>query len=286
MKSERGYNMVVLVMAVTVLNILVAAALPYWSTAVKRAKEEELIFRGLQYAEGIRVFQNRFGRLPVRLEELMEVEPRCMRQLYPDPMTEDGKWGLLFATAGNPQIGPDGRPVQQGGPGTPPQPGQGAQPPPAPGPDGEPAPQPGQDLTGGSGLPDGTLGVAGSGDPDEVTIGPIQGVFSRSDEESMLVWNGEEQYNRWHFTLHLVSGQFQAPAGVPAVPGSSVNPGPGVPVLSLRWVGRPLPPDIQLPGGPAPGGENLRPDGRRRTLPNTLDPPPPTQGRPDGGAGS
>ena len=58
------------VMLITVLNIVVAIALPLWSGMIRRDKEEELISRGLQYAEAIRVFQRRFGRLPVQLDEL------------------------------------------------------------------------------------------------------------------------------------------------------------------------------------------------------------------------
>ncbi|MEM7351331.1 MAG: hypothetical protein AAF657_11025, partial [Acidobacteriota bacterium] len=54
-RQSAGYNLVVLAVAVTVLNIVAAKALPMWSTMIQRAKEEELIFRGLQYAEAIRV---------------------------------------------------------------------------------------------------------------------------------------------------------------------------------------------------------------------------------------
>jgi hypothetical protein len=32
------------------MNIMVAAAIPLWRTAIRREKEEELIFRGFQYA--------------------------------------------------------------------------------------------------------------------------------------------------------------------------------------------------------------------------------------------
>ena len=94
-----GYNLVILVVLVAVMNILVAAALPVWSNVIKREKEEELIFRGLQYAEAIRVFQQRHGRLPVRLDELLEVEPRSIRQLWTDPFRDDGQWGVVMAQA-------------------------------------------------------------------------------------------------------------------------------------------------------------------------------------------
>jgi type II secretory pathway pseudopilin PulG len=243
--------MVVLVVAITVLNILVAAALPHWGTLLKRTREEELIFRGLQYAEGIRIFQRRFGRLPVRLEELVEVEPRCMRQLYKDPMTADGKWGLLFAAGGAPRPNPGGQP-------------------------GQPNPQnPGQNPPGGETDDGGTVALPPTdGDGRQVTVGPIQGVFSPSEDESLLVFNGEEQYNRWHFTLNLVT----APIGAPGQPGNQL------PNLNVRWLGRPLPGFLQQPGGQFPGtGLNplARGGNRPRPLPNTLGNPPP-QPRRDG----
>src|SRR4029078_8922696 len=44
------------------------------------------------YAEGIRLFQHRFGRMPARLEELVEVKPRCMRRLWGDPINGKQDW--------------------------------------------------------------------------------------------------------------------------------------------------------------------------------------------------
>ena len=86
-----GYTLVALVIIFTVMTILLAAVLPSWTSMIQRDKEEELVFRGLQYAEAIRVFQVRFGRYPIRLEELIEVRPRCIRQLWKDPMNDDGQ---------------------------------------------------------------------------------------------------------------------------------------------------------------------------------------------------
>jgi type II secretory pathway pseudopilin PulG len=81
--AEAGYNLVILLVAVTVLNVLVAAMLPLWSTAIRREKEEELIFRGFQYAEAIRVYRMRHGgNYPIKLEQLIETKPRCIRQLW------------------------------------------------------------------------------------------------------------------------------------------------------------------------------------------------------------
>ena len=76
-------------------SILIAAVLPLASAQAQREREAELIFRGLQYAEGIRIFRRRFGRFPNSLKELLEVKPRSVRKLWKDPMTKDGEWGII-----------------------------------------------------------------------------------------------------------------------------------------------------------------------------------------------
>lgn len=77
-----GYTLVALLVGMTVASILIAAVLPLASAQAQREKEAELIFRGLQYAEGIRVFRRRFGRYPNSLTELLEVKPRSVRRLW------------------------------------------------------------------------------------------------------------------------------------------------------------------------------------------------------------
>lgn len=257
-RGESGYNLALLMVLVTALNVLVAAALPTWTSIDQRHKEEELIFRGLQYAEAIRVFQGRFGRLPVRLEELVEVEPRSIRQLWADPMTGEQRWGLIFASAGGGQQAPD----QQGGQ---------------------------QELAGGN-APGSSFGSRSGGDRDEVTTGPIVGVHSLADGESIKVFNGAERYSEWHFTVDLIvqrmGGGGGGPGGGPGGPGSAgpgtptdangrpvqpqqgagtpgaggpagaalVQPGQPLPDLSSRWIGRPWPPDLEAATGSGPGG--------------------------------
>lgn len=192
-RGEAGYNLVVLVVALTVLSILVAAAMPLWSQAIRRDKEEELISRGLQYAEGIRVFQHRFGRLPVRLEEMVEVEPRCLRKLWKDPMTEDGRWALVFAGAEGvpppPEVQQDGRPRGRRQQPADPEPGDSLDP--------NAPPEAGQ----------------------EVAVGPIIGVRSRSQEESVLNFLGQTRHDRWIFRADTF-GQRPNVAGNPQVAAS------------------------------------------------------------------
>ena len=195
--SEGGYSMVILIMAVMAITAMTAVALPTWTSIGQREREEELIHRGLQYAEAIRVFQRRFGRYPVRLKELIEVKPRCIRQLYPDPMNEEGEWGLIFATGGN-RRGPNGRQQHQRGE---------AQ---------------GQDLAGGD------LGTLAKSDlpkssnlfnKKQQAVGPISGVYSRaSSETTFKVFMDQEQYEQWAFTVDLVSGVANSPDRPPQVP--------------------------------------------------------------------
>ena len=101
-RGAAGFSLVMVIMAVAVLNIMIAVALPKWSEMIKRDKEEELISRGWQYAEAIRVFQRRFQRYPLKLEELIKVKPRCIRQLWKDPMTASGEWTPILQNQGSP----------------------------------------------------------------------------------------------------------------------------------------------------------------------------------------
>jgi type II secretory pathway pseudopilin PulG len=244
-RSEAGYNLVILMMSLMVLNIMMAAALPKWSHVIKREREEELISRGFQYAEAIRIFQNRFQRLPVRVEELIEVEPRSIRKLWKDPMTEEGMWVLIPPGTGNemtpPPQGPDGR-NDQGG---------------QQGPDGDDS---------GEEVPDNT----GIGDKKGKTqVGPFIGVRSRSTKESILIFNGHDRYDQWQFTVEMLT-QGGGNRGNQMPPeGAAGNPGQMGLQLSTKWLGRPLPkflqPDMpqdgELPGGrpnqqPIPRGAN------------------------------
>ncbi len=99
-QAEAGYNLVILVVMITVMNIVISKALPLWSAVIQREKEEELIFRGMQYAEAIRVYEQRTGGLPTKLEQLIEVEPRCIRQLWENPMAKDGSWEIILPGQG------------------------------------------------------------------------------------------------------------------------------------------------------------------------------------------
>jgi hypothetical protein len=86
-----------LAMAVLIISLGLLIALPVWQTEVRREKEEELIFRGKQYAEGVRLYvQKNPGKFPASLKELLD--KKCIRRLYRDPFDPDGMWNVILAS--------------------------------------------------------------------------------------------------------------------------------------------------------------------------------------------
>src|SRR4026208_1450751 len=72
-KGNRGYAMAALLVAMSVMAVLMSALLPVWSHVATREKEEELIFRGKQYARAIGLFQRKFANTaPPSLDVLGE----------------------------------------------------------------------------------------------------------------------------------------------------------------------------------------------------------------------
>jgi type II secretory pathway pseudopilin PulG len=229
-RAEAGYNLVILCVAITVLNIMVAAAIPLWRTAIRREKEEELISRGFQYAEAIRVFQHRTGRLPSRLEELIEVKPRCIRRLWDDPITGKRDWvpvrvGMPGAIDPN---NPDGSGKE---------------------PDGE-GDENGEDPDGRENSP--PAGGFGATPDGNVGLGPIRGVRSRSREEAIKTLFGQNRYDQWQFTVELLA------SGGIIQEGGAGFPAPAGVRTSARWIGRPFRPGIQQPGLPGQPPPNKR----------------------------
>ena len=80
--------MAALLVGMSVMAVLMSALLPVWSHMATREKEEELIFRGKQYARAIGLFQRKFANTaPPTIDVL--VEQRFLRKKYKDPITND-----------------------------------------------------------------------------------------------------------------------------------------------------------------------------------------------------
>ena len=239
--SKRAYNLVVLTISVTLLNIWVASVLPLWSHQIQRDKEAELIFRGLQYAEAIRLFQLRNNRLPTKLEELIEVEPRSIRQLYENPMREDGRWGLI--PMGVNVSGP-GQPVQRADPNSPQQLN------PSSGLDEDPFAQDGSDSEDGA-----EPGVILSADPDDTFAAPsnvpIRGVFHPESKDAIRLFMNKSNLREWQFTADIFATMKQ---------GSPANPALATPFLAQE-IGKPWPPGV-VPQIPQPSAQPQQQQGQ------------------------
>jgi len=95
-----GYALLIVMMMATILLVSLTAALPNIYVEGQRERETELIFRGEQYARAIALFHKQFNRYPTSVKELLHTnEMSFLRRAYRDPMTKNGKWRFIHATA-------------------------------------------------------------------------------------------------------------------------------------------------------------------------------------------
>src|SRR5437667_11097777 len=87
-RAQRGYILLTLMLFITVLAIAAAAVAPSIAFQIQRDREEELIHRGVQYSRAVRRYVKKFGRYPMRVEELENTNNmRFLRKRYKDPVT-------------------------------------------------------------------------------------------------------------------------------------------------------------------------------------------------------
>jgi len=245
--SDRGYAMAALLVGMAVMTIMLSMALPVWRTAVKREREAELVFRGEQYAHAIELFSRRNGGFPPSLDVL--VEGRYIRKLYTDPMTGEDDFQPVYL--GQPLPGQAAVPAQPGRGGV------------GGGPLGAPLGTPLQGRNAGQ-------APGRQGQPGPNGAGPIVGVVSRSEVESLRLYNGRGRYSEWAFVAVVATAQ-------PGGDGGGQNPGPGGgPDTEQGARGRgglgagPGIPGRQ--GVPGPGGRGQVPPGRRLPGPGGAGP--------------
>ena len=252
--SEAGYAMAALLVGLSVMAVLMSMAMPVWSTAAKRAREDELVFRGEQYARAIGMYQRKYANaLPPSLDVL--VNERFLRRKYLDPIT-GGEFQALTAAAGQaaagqpapglPGAGGAGRAGAQPGAG-------GAQP------SGGGAAQSGFGARGaagggtGQGRQGGTsFGTSFGGGAAFGAAGGIVGVASRSTEKSLRQYNGRGAYNEWTFIA--VQRSLQAGGGA----AGAQAPGQGAAGRGGRGGDRGTGPGT-APNRPAGGSGSFRP---------------------------
>lgn len=168
-EPQRGFTLAALIIVIAVMAIFLTVAVESVSFQKRRENEEELIFRGNQFVEAVRLFRARNGRFPLSMDELYKANPRVLRQKWLDPITRELDWNPVFMGADGKKVDPNMTPGV--GP-TPTQPDRrGAVRTPAPG-------QPG--------TPQG---------------GPIVGVVSPSCDESIRAYEGRTRYCEWKFVF-------------------------------------------------------------------------------------
>ncbi|MSO49552.1 MAG: type II secretion system protein [Acidobacteria bacterium] len=221
-----GFTMVVLLVVMAIMAMGMSALLPTWRQQAIREQEEELIFRGNQYARALALYSRKNNNLlPSDIEVLHT--GKYLRKKYKDPIT-GGDFGLL----------PAGQPTGAAGRG-------------APG-------------AGGTGRTGGAAPQTGRGAPTGTQIlGSIGGVYSKSTNTSIRVYLSQQRYIDWPFTVQnalLLMGRAGG-AGQPGQPGGGRD-GRGGPVGSGGGPGDPRGGPVGGPRGGGPGRGIEVPPGR------------------------
>jgi type II secretory pathway pseudopilin PulG len=239
--------MAALLVGMSVMAVLMTALMPVWTHMATREKEEELIFRGKQYARAIGLFQRKFANTPPPSIDVL-VEQRFLRKKYKDPITQDD-FQPLYA---NSQAGVVSAP--------------------------QTAQRPGQQAT--ATTPAQQTLQSGFGSTGIGPQGGIIGVTSKSKDASIKIYNGREHYNEWAF-VYVQTAQQAGQTGAPGQqrPGQTgagqQQPGP----FGTPRGGPGLGPGQQ----PFPPGAGPRPPfGPPGQIPNPGVTPPPGQRRPPG----
>jgi len=218
-RSDQGYILIALLFMVAVILIVMATAAPAIGTAIKREREEEMIHRAKQYQRGIQLYYRKFGRFPASLDELQNTNSiRFLRKKYKDPITNSEEWRLIRFGQAKPKpippyLGAGGGASSGGAGGI-----QGAV-------------LPGQSAQ--------SISRPLSGSSQTMGGGPIVGIASTSEKESLKEIDGKNHYNEWEFVYDPSldpmgrqqpgnpGGRDQRPARNPQQgPTPQMNPGP------------------------------------------------------------
>jgi len=245
--------MAVLLVAMSIMAVMLMVAMPTWRQIAQREREQELIFRGQQYARAIGLFERKYANTPPPTLDVL-IQEKFLRKKYKDPITNADFVPILAGQAA---------PTAPGAT----QPGTGAAP---------PAATPGGQTTPAPGAAGATSGRGG-----------ITGVTSASKDRSIRIFKGATHYNEWRFVYAPPAATPGAGAPGTAAPGQ--RGGRGQPGQSGTPTGPgPITPGRGGPGGPnrgGPGGGGPGGPGGRNPNPGGFNPaqPFPTPNAPGGG---
>jgi hypothetical protein len=276
-RNQGGYALLLVVFLTALLVVSTTSIGLKILTEGKRAKEQEMIWRGKQYTRGIKMYYRKLGRFPNSLDDLTKPKIgniRFMRQAYKDPMNkEDGSWRLIYVgPAGNligslnqslssvqmPSAGGIGQPAN--GPGTiggqtgtgilgsNPTPGTGT--------------TQGGIGTGTTGTPPGTPGAPGTatgvgtdtqavptGDTPTIMGGSIIGIGSKINQSSVIVFEKAQNYRLFEFIWDPSKD-----LGAGGIGGQQIGTPPGTPQPGQPPSGTGQPPNPMNPPPIPPTG--------------------------------
>ncbi len=225
-KRQRGYMLLAILLMLTLLVVALAAIAPSVATQIKRDREDELIHRGTAYARAIKRYYKKFGRYPMRIEDLENTNNiRFLRKRYKDPITGKDEWKLIHF--GEATVQPKTFGNAAGGPASPSAPGLGGVGVQSPSGLSSPASS-GTSMGSPIGTPAASMGTGPKG--PTFGGGPIVGVASTSEKESLKELDGKDHYNEWEFVydprFDAQNATLPGQLGAPATPGA---PTPGAP---------------------------------------------------------
>jgi type II secretory pathway pseudopilin PulG len=239
--DDGGFIMVALLVAMAISAIWLATMLPAWRQQAIRQREQDLIFRGQQYARAIALYYLADGCTLPRDADML-VSRHFLRKKWKDPIADDDFVPLVAGSI-------------QGATGTQTQ---------------------GQQQIAGGGRPAGTGAPGGA-----AQLVGLYGVSSKSTDTSITVYQNQQQYSLWSFrytdALQLMgrpggcnaqgqpnqpnNGNGRTPPGGPGTTPGQPPPGQG--------------PRPGQPGGPFPTGPGGLGNGRPPGAGTPTGPPPP-----------
>jgi len=232
---QKGYVLLGLLLAMTLMLIAMAAAAPRIAQQIRRQREEDLVHIGTDYATAVKRFVHKNGgRYPTSIDQLENTNHiRFLRKQYKDPTTGENIWRLV--RSGEAEIK-----IPQPQPGLNPNttnPGLGGGTTPTTGvpPTGQAGLNPGAQANPAAGNTGnmGSLQTSGIGNGQPLGGGMFIGIASVNKAESIKEFNDKDHYNEWFFVYDLRLEQaggtgvtIAAPRAGAADSGSSGQGGP------------------------------------------------------------
>lgn len=102
-KSQKGFSLLELMIAMFILIILLSVALPTYQRSVQHARETVLKENLWQMRKAIDQYASDKGKLPESINSL--VEAKYLREVPVDPLTEKAEWDEV---EGEDPLDPDG----------------------------------------------------------------------------------------------------------------------------------------------------------------------------------